>query len=185
MARVPVGYTPTLRLHRQSGKAIVTLSGKDHLLGAFGSIDASVKYHELVSRWIAGGRKPLDLLPVATAHTTPTCASVRDLAEAYKRHAANYYRKPDGQPTSEVHAITTVANLVADLFGGERGDDFRPSKLIEVRSRMVRKGWVRKSVNKSVGRLRAMFAWGVEKRTHLPNRVGRLASCEAAEDRAQ
>jgi hypothetical protein len=37
MARLKDNQVPSYRLHKQSGQAIVTLSGKDHLLGTYNS----------------------------------------------------------------------------------------------------------------------------------------------------
>ena len=49
MPRVPADYTPAYRLHKQSGHALVTLNGRDHLLGVYGTPESRARYHELIA----------------------------------------------------------------------------------------------------------------------------------------
>ena len=44
---------PSYRLHKQSGQAIVTLNGRDHLLGRHGTPESKDKYNRLIAEWIA------------------------------------------------------------------------------------------------------------------------------------
>lgn len=53
--------TPSYRLHRQSGQAVVTLTGgkgrrKDVLLGRHGSAESHAEYARVVAEWIVAGR---------------------------------------------------------------------------------------------------------------------------------
>jgi integrase len=48
--------TPTLRLHKPSGRAVVTLDGRDHYLGDYGSTAAQDAYDRLVGAWMQRGR---------------------------------------------------------------------------------------------------------------------------------
>ena len=41
---------PSYRLHKPSGQAVVTLSGKDHYLGLYGSPESTEKYAALIVR---------------------------------------------------------------------------------------------------------------------------------------
>ena len=50
-------------LRHSSGQARVTLSGKTYYLGKHGTTAAMAKYLELVKRWEAGGRQPLEPRP--------------------------------------------------------------------------------------------------------------------------
>jgi len=55
---------PSYRLHKQSGQAIVTLNGRDVLLGAHGSAASKAEYDQRIAEWIANGRQgdnPLDI----------------------------------------------------------------------------------------------------------------------------
>jgi hypothetical protein len=48
--------TPSYRLHKPSGQAVVTLNAKDHYLGLFGTPEGRVLYDQLVARWLTNGR---------------------------------------------------------------------------------------------------------------------------------
>ena len=50
--------TPSYRLHKPSGQAVVTLSGKDHYLGRFGSPESRDAYDRLLAEWLANSRRP-------------------------------------------------------------------------------------------------------------------------------
>ena len=45
--------TPSYRLHKASGKAVVTLRGKDHYLGEFGSTESKKLYKRLLAEYLA------------------------------------------------------------------------------------------------------------------------------------
>ena len=47
---------PKYRLHRPSGQAVVTLSGRDIYLGAHDSEVSRVEYDRLVAAWLVNGR---------------------------------------------------------------------------------------------------------------------------------
>ncbi|MBL8755993.1 MAG: hypothetical protein JNK15_22045 [Planctomycetes bacterium] len=68
---------PKLGRH-SSGQGRVSLSGKIHYLGEFGTIDCQRRYTELVDRWTANGRRSLD--PAATCEQT---RQLRDLCADY------------------------------------------------------------------------------------------------------
>jgi hypothetical protein len=53
MPRLINGKVPAYRLHKQSGQAIVTLSGRDVLLGDYGSEGSKKKYEMAISEWLA------------------------------------------------------------------------------------------------------------------------------------
>jgi len=54
---------PSYRLHKQSRQAIVTLSGRDVLLGRHGTRESREKYNRVIAEWLAAGRQ----LPEARA----------------------------------------------------------------------------------------------------------------------
>jgi hypothetical protein len=60
--------TPSYRLHKPSGQAVVTLKGRDFYLGRHGSPESRAEYDRLVGEWLANGRRlPGSGLPVAMA----------------------------------------------------------------------------------------------------------------------
>ncbi len=42
---------PSYRLHKPTGQAVVTLSGRDHYLGKFGTPHSHNKYQRLIGEW--------------------------------------------------------------------------------------------------------------------------------------
>jgi hypothetical protein len=48
---------PSYRLHRATGQAVVTLSGKDHYLGPHASAESRAEYDRLLAAWLANGRR--------------------------------------------------------------------------------------------------------------------------------
>src|SRR5689334_4892943 len=77
MARKHSNRLPKLGRH-SSGQARVTLNGKVYYCGPWGSLDAQKRYAELIEKWEANGRQPLD--PVATA---PQVRRVRDVLDEF------------------------------------------------------------------------------------------------------
>src|SRR5262245_15515350 len=97
MPRLKENQLPSYRLHKQSGQAIVTLSGKDVLLGRYGSAASKAEYKRLTSEWLAGNR----MAPDADASDL----SVSELVLMFWRFAKGYYRGPDGKPTTELRNL--------------------------------------------------------------------------------
>jgi integrase len=146
---------PRYRKHRASGQAVVTLSGRDHYLGPYGTKASKAAYDRAIAEWLARGRRSS-----GDAHEGRPEITCVELIAGYVRHARAYYRK-NGQPTSEVHAILSVAKVVKDLYGREPANEFGPLKLQAIQQAMIRAGWSRKNINKQCQRIVRMFAWGV------------------------
>jgi hypothetical protein len=70
--------TPSYRLHKPSGQAVVTFSGKDHYLGRFGSPESREAYDRLVAEWLANRRCPA---PLSCERIEPI--SISQLLDAY------------------------------------------------------------------------------------------------------
>src|SRR5262245_12946982 len=77
---------PSYRRHKASGQAVVTLDGRDIYLGTYGSAGSRAEYGRVIAEWTANA----GTLPNANDLT------VVELAAAFRRHAVNYYRGPDG-----------------------------------------------------------------------------------------
>lgn len=88
---------PAYRLHKARKSAVVTIDGKNHYLGPFGSPESHEKYARLISEWRIHAKH---LLPTTGTRRADPTLSVNELILAYFRHAQAYYVK-DGRPTSE------------------------------------------------------------------------------------
>jgi integrase len=145
---------PSYRLHRPSGRAVVTLSGKDHYLGRHGSPESRAAYERLVAEWLATRRRP------PTLQTAACDLTVNELLLAYWDHARSYYVK-EGAPTSEPGTIRQALRPVRELYGGTRAVEFGPLALKAVRQRMIELGWCRTYINKQINRVKRVFSWAV------------------------
>ena len=50
---------PKYRKHKASGRAVVTLAGRDYYLGPYGPKTSRAAYDRLVAEWLPSGRRPL------------------------------------------------------------------------------------------------------------------------------
>ena len=100
--------TPKYRRHKRSGQAVVTLDGRDFYIGPYGTKTSKVEYDRLIGEWIANHRH----LPALRAADL----TVVELAAAYKRHAAAYYRK-DGKPTGTIFRVKATLKLICGMYG--------------------------------------------------------------------
>jgi integrase len=146
-----LNHTPTFRLHKPTGQAVVTIDGKDIYLGPHGQPSSREAYNRIVGEWFANGRQ---IPPPAVAALT-----VGALAVQYITHADAYYRKADGTPTTEATAIRQALKPLNRLYARVPAADFGPLKLKAVRQAMIDLGWARTNINRQVSRIRQMFKW--------------------------
>src|SRR5262245_26896278 len=108
MPRIADTEVPSYRRHKQSGQAIVTLSGKDILLGKYGTRESRDKYNRVTSEWLAAGRH---------LRADPAAVTVAELVNAYRKHAGLYYRRADGTPTNEAARVVRELKPLVKLYG--------------------------------------------------------------------
>lgn len=147
--------TPSYRLHRPTGQAVVTLNGHDHYLGRHGSPESRSAYDRLIAEWLANGRRPL-----AQALGGESGVTVNEILLAYLRHADAYYVK-DGRPTSESGIIRLALRPLRDLYGRTIASEFGPLKLKAVRQRMLDESLTRTGINQRIDRIKRAFKWAV------------------------
>ena len=145
-----LNYVPKYRKHKASGQAIVTIHGKDHYLGTYGTKGSRSAYDRLVGEWIASGRSaPVD-------DTRFTCT---ELSARYWAHAKVYYRK-NGKLTDH-GTIKPVLKSFREMYGPTPAADFGPLKLKAWREKQVASDNSRSYVNEKVARLVRVFRWAV------------------------
>src|SRR5215207_7211256 len=115
---------PSLRRHKPTSQAVVTLSGKDHYLGIWPAGRKSppppiqLAYERLIAEWLAANRQPLSPRPAAGTPPNPIPMSsdlpgeetltVAGLLVAYWEFAQTYYRTPDGSPSPELICLKSA-----------------------------------------------------------------------------
>ncbi|MCE9519669.1 MAG: site-specific integrase [Verrucomicrobia bacterium] len=151
MPRVKENFIPSYRCHKQSGQAIVTLSGKDHLLGPWNSKTSRNEYDRLTAEWLAAGR-------TLVCHDGVT---ISELLVSYRQHCMEAYPTINGERSSEQQNIRYALRPLRKLYGATPARDFGPLKLKAVIDEMIRIGWCRKTINRNVGRVKRFFKWCV------------------------
>jgi integrase len=165
----PKNAVPSYRLHKSSGRARVTVAGRDIWLGPWNSPESKERYARIVA----------DLDAHGSIAFRPRSApmSVAALTAAYLDHVeANQLYRKNGKLTSEISCIAVALHPLVKLFGEIPAAEFGPRALVTVRNelckprppqpgekrRRVHDGpIVRSSVNKHVDRIRRIFRWAV------------------------
>lgn len=160
MSRQPNKRIPKLCQHKASGRALVTLNGKDFYLGAWGSPEAPEEYNRLIAEWLANGRcLPRVLRPGQSG--TSSDPTINELLIAYWQHCKTYYVK-NGQPSSEQPCIRSAMRFLKSMYGDTLASEFGPLALKAVRESMIQHGLARNSINKNITRLKIFFRWATE-----------------------
>ena len=163
MPKLLENRVPSYRLHRQSGQGVVTLNGRDILLGKYNSEASRAEYNLQISRWMANGRQTAEV---------PKDLTIGELILKYRPHVESYYRKPDGSLTSEVDNIRQALRPLRYFYGTAPAAEFGPLKLKVLRDAMMKPnppwlkksgaGWTRRNINKAIGRIKMLFGWATE-----------------------
>ena len=147
-----INSVPKYRRHKQSGQAIVTLNGRDYLLGPWNTKASKIKYDRLIAEWLARDRQPLVDAGVGL--------NVAELASRYWLYATKKHVR-HGKPTAEQFKIKTALKHLLRLYEQHPAAEFAPSHLKVVRQSMIDAGSSRNYVNSQVAVLVRMFKWAV------------------------
>lgn len=112
---------PRYRKHKTTGQAVVTLSGKDHDLGIFGSKASRQQYDVVVAQWLANDR----LLPEAQSKGE---IAVCELLVSYWKFAREFYVK-NGLPTGEIPGLNSALRTFKESYGSVLVEDVGPLTL--------------------------------------------------------
>ncbi len=150
---------PKYRLHKARNCGVVTIDGKNHYLGRYGSPESHEKYSRLIAEWshrsVACEARRLPLPP------EPKEFTINELILRYLDHAEGYYRK-HGKPSDEFVNIRCSLRPVKQLYGRTVAAEFNPRSLKVVRDAMIESGLARNTINNRVSRIRRMFRWATE-----------------------
>src|SRR5262245_32059400 len=147
---------PAYRLHKARNLAVVTLAGKDHYLGPYGSPESHEAYARLIADWHASGQR----LPAAPAPSADRPQlTVNEVILAFWEHAKRHYRHADRAPTRELDNYQDSLRPLRKLFGRTLASEFGPLRLRAVREEMVRADLCRQTINARIHRIRRVFRW--------------------------
>lgn len=170
MARTKGTYTtPTYRLHKPTGRAVVTIDGKDYYLGVHGTRESRQRYDRMIAEWLLRGRQ-------GPAAADPTTATVSQVAAGFLDYRQSERRAAGGK---DGKAITSMRWL-CDLYGDTLANEFGSVQLQAIRVKMAGTRTVyfgrestrtlcRKRINQFVHMIQAAFRWAASAGIVLPS----------------
>ena len=144
---------PKYRLHRASGQAVVTLAGKDHYLGKYGTKSSKLLYDRLVGEWLAAGRPSFSI--------DKDELTVAELILAYWKYAKQHYRRSDGTPTGTADRMRFPLRTLREHYGNLPVVEFGPLCLKHLQQIGIQRGHARTYINDNIARIQSIFRWGV------------------------
>ncbi len=103
--------TPSYRLHKSAGQAVVTLCCRDLYLGKYGTRESRAEYDRTVAEWLANGRT----LPRPISGK-PADVTSNELLDAFLDWAESYHVK-NGRMTGEVAHVRYSIKRSASFTG--------------------------------------------------------------------
>jgi integrase len=179
---------PKYRLHKQSGQAVVTLNGKDILLGTHGTAASKAEYDRVTGEWMANGRR----LPEPSGESDLTIA---EFVQAFWQHAKGYYGRGHREGAGEAANFKPILRRLRRMYGRTFAKDFGPLALKALRAEAIKPqktdpviglttvtpGWSRTYTNRQIKRLGQVFSWGVENELVEPAVLAKLREVKSLE----
>ncbi|MGV3604880.1 MAG: site-specific integrase [Planctomycetaceae bacterium] len=143
---------PSYRKHKASGRAVVSIAGKDvYLNGKYGSKESRDHYDRVIAEWLGAGR-PSGPQPQAIE------ISVAEVLGKWWQHAKAVYSK-DGKPTRTASNFKPVMAMLLRLYGSTPAVNFGPKSAKGILAEMVNAGWSRTYANDNLQRIRQIFRY--------------------------
>src|SRR4051812_13340039 len=115
MARRP--RVPKYRRH-SSGQARITIRGRDHLLGPFGSPESKEAYRRLIAEWVNGPASD-----VVTRQAEPPLM-VAELIHAYWQFAEVHYGFTENASRGDRYCLRDALRIVRALYGSVPASEY-------------------------------------------------------------
>lgn len=149
---------PKYRKHKQSGQAIATINGRDHLLGPHGTKASRLEYDRLITEWLSSGR--------SSSYGVPEhVVSITELVVDYVEYVRGYYGPG---PNSELHRVVRVLRPLRALYGRTPAAEFGVLAFKAVRQKLLDEGLSRSFINASMRRITRMFKWAASEARVAP-----------------
>jgi integrase len=150
------------RLHKARNCAVVTIDGRNHYLGPYGSPESKEEYARLIAeRFRTGDASP------PLAHPNGDDLTINELVAKYWTEHVQAYHTKDGKPTDRQYHVRLALRPLCSLYGRTPACEFGPRKLKTVREEMIKprireRGSVnRRYINDHVGIVKRLFRWAV------------------------
>lgn len=146
---------PSYRLHKARNCAVVTIHGRNHYLGRYGSEESYERYARLIAQWRPDGPSQTGC---HSSIGSLTALSVTELIALYWQHALGYYIKA-GEPSNHLANIRAAVRVLRSQYGATRAADFGPLALKAIQGHLSREGKARTYINSLCGNIRRVFKW--------------------------
>jgi integrase len=156
----PKSAVPSYRLHKASGQAVAYVNRQYVYLGPYNSPESHREYAEMLAR-LAAAADAGPILPAQSRAGLPVSElCLKFVVEELPRFSV-----------AERHCQQAAIRVLRQLFGASPASQFGPLRLRTVRDAMVagdrtlkppRKPWSRRTVNRQVKRIQALFRWAAE-----------------------
>lgn len=180
MPRLAGNKVPSLRLHKKSGQAVVTLSGKDCYCGPHGSKESVSRYNQYVAEWLANGRHMPNIAATRgrPGKQSSGCIAICQLCERYLDDRREYFGGSDGRPSRSYARVKIVVKLLMNHYPDLPVDEFGPLRLRAIRERLIEQGQSRRYINELVSQIKLLFGWGCSLELVPAATVGALKTVE-------
>lgn len=157
----PHSRLPSLRLHRPSGRAVVTFKGVDYYCGAYGSPEATSVYTRLCREYLDRGylppRRPSGFGP-GDFNAGPLL-SVNELLLGFLADAERKYLPP----SRELELFKPLIKKLRRRYGDTPAIHFGPAALTAFRRELEESGNSLGTINKKISAICRIWKWAVEK----------------------
>lgn len=96
------------------------------------------------------------------ARHEPSGVSVAELCALWAEHCREYYRRPDGKPTSMATNAILAVRLFRDLYGNAAVAELTHADMLQLRDALVRSGVARTTVNRRLWCVKYMLSWALD-----------------------
>jgi integrase len=164
---MPRRSAPLYRLHKASGRATVTIDGRDIYLGPHGSPESLALYDELVRAHLrqqaeTDRKRRSDLIAAELEKSAGRVDwTVAELVLRYLPHVRGHYVKA-GVQTSQVGLIEAALGVLVAKSGELDASRFGPLALKACRDEFVARGHTRNEANRRTRLIVQMFRWCTE-----------------------
>ena len=97
-----------------------------------------------------------------SARKRPEGVTVSELCSLWDAHCREYYRGPDGLPTSTAANAILDVRLFRELYGNAAVAELTHADMLQLRDALVRSGIARHTVNARLWRVKYMLAWALD-----------------------